>query len=1286
MPNRSPVALLWIVLLLFALVRCGSDPSVVVGGQPGADDPPNGQGGGGTGSMVPPDDPVVMLPGGGQPDGPGTGGEGGVCSGADCGGTQCGNGEIEDGEICDDGNGRPGDGCSGLCRVEPNFECEEPGEPCVSTVECGDSEVAGAEACDDGNQENDDGCDDECQVERGFACSKPGEPCEPVNSEECGDGAVNFGETCDDGDAESDDGCSDECQLEEGYRCPTPGEQCELLQFCGDGKLSDDEDCDDANTDPGDGCTGRCSLEPFYRCPTPGKPCETTIVCGDLEVIGDEACDDGNTAAGDGCAADCKSVEPGYVCPTESGLGGVCEEAEGDVCGDARVNFGEFCDDGNTNPNDGCTAECEVTPGYDCPTPGALCELISWCGDGGLDTANGEQCDDGEDPPQGNDGCSALCVIEDLWDCPEPGEACVYRVKCGDRILMGTETCDDGNTTANDGCSSSCATEDGWICPPGARCRARECGDGIIAGNERCDDDNTTANDGCSPACELENGFVCDGEPSDCEPTTCGDGVAEGLEPCDDGDNDMGDGCTPFCQLEPVCAGSDGVRRACNTSCGDGIKFVDDDEECDDGNNASDDGCSGSDSPLGACKLERGFECSEITDDPPASIALPLVLRDFQASHADFGETLSTFPVVANITETLLGDASDGVAFLKPVFGGCGNTGGDPCGESASTKANFEQWYRDVSGVNRTILQTMTLGRMANGQYRFEDNTFYPLNNAGSAGWPERTPGCDPPGACSNVCDNGPLQNFYFTSEVRYWFEYQPGQVLDFTGDDDVFVFVNGRRAVDLGGVHCPANGSVTLDAGTAGTYGLTVGRIYEIVVFQAERHQYQSNYRLTLGNFLPARTTCSPVCGDGVVTPDEECDLGDDENTGEYGGCNPDCTLAPFCGDDVVEQGEEDCDNGANISTYGAGGDACAAGCVLPPRCGDDIVQGGFEACDEGTDNGRGYGFCGANCQLGPRCGDGIPQAPQEECDDVRGGVVYNGTSSSACSADCQLKCGNGVVEAGEQCDEGDSQNTGGYEGCTEACRLGPRCGDGVRQANQGEQCDDGQNDGDYGECAPGCELGPRCGDGEVQDAAGERCDDGEDNVASGYGEGICTTSCRPAPYCGDRAVDVANGEGCDDGVNDGSPGSCDENCDGWVPLPECGDGNLDAGEQCDEGNGNGTAGSDCDARCRHRCGNGVVDSGEECDDGVNDGSFGTCKADCTLAGYCGDGTRDAPFEQCDEGDDNEDDPYGRNLCTTGCARAPFCGDGRIQSEFGEQCDGGSGCNRTTCKYVIVE
>jgi Protein of unknown function (DUF1554) len=60
-------------------------------------------------------------------------------------------------------------------------------------------------------------------------------------------------------------------------------------------------------------------------------------------------------------------------------------------------------------------------------------------------------------------------------------------------------------------------------------------------------------------------------------------------------------------------------------------------------------------------------------------------------------------------------------------------------------------------------------------------------------------------------------------------------------------------------------------------------------------------------------------VCGDGVPTPPEECDLGTAANTGAYGKCTKDCKLAPRCGDGKVNDVSEVCDNGAD-NGFGTG------------------------------------------------------------------------------------------------------------------------------------------------------------------------------------------------------------------------------------------------------------------------------------------------------------------------------------------------------------------------------
>jgi cysteine-rich repeat protein len=204
-------------------------------------------------------------------------------------------------------------------------------------------------------------------------------------------------------------------------------------------------------------------------------------------------------------------------------------------------------------------------------------------------------------------------------------------------------------------------------------------------------------------------------------------------------------------------------------------------------------------------------------------------------------------------------------------------------------------------------------------------------------------------------------------------------------------VFVNARLAVDLGGVHTPENGSVTLDATTGPAFGLEDGRVYPIKIFHAERKAPGSSFRLTLTGFSTGRSDCSTNCGDGVVVVGEECDDGP-SNIGGYNQCTPDCTLGPRCGDAIV-QPEEACDYGDGFNTGDYGG--CGANCQLGPYCGDSITSHD-EQCDDGINDG-GYGECAPECKLGPVCGDGGWQPDYEECDDG------NNVNKDGCSAACK-------------------------------------------------------------------------------------------------------------------------------------------------------------------------------------------------------------------------------------------------------------------------------------------
>jgi fibro-slime domain-containing protein len=94
------------------------------------------------------------------------------------------------------------------------------------------------------------------------------------------------------------------------------------------------------------------------------------------------------------------------------------------------------------------------------------------------------------------------------------------------------------------------------------------------------------------------------------------------------------------------------------------------------------------------------------------------------------------------------------------------------------------------------------------------------------------------------MANDGMLHNFWFTTEVHTKFEYKGGEVFTFIGDDDLWLFINDRLAIDLGGLHPPRTGMVDLDRDAA-KLGIEVGKTYSMDIFHAERHTDASTFRI---------------------------------------------------------------------------------------------------------------------------------------------------------------------------------------------------------------------------------------------------------------------------------------------------------------------------------------------------------------------------------------------------------------------------------------------------------
>jgi fibro-slime domain-containing protein len=683
-------------------------------------------------------------------------------------------------------------------------------------------------------------------------------------------------------------------------------------------------------------------------------------LCGNMIIDPGETCDDGNQFSFDGCDFRCQSE--GQNPPMDAGLADAAPpdtakdtNSTQDLAGELAMRdvpyIAEVAVDlkvDGTTGTAGTVGAGGATGLGGIPTTGGTLGTGGIPGGGGVTGTGGRPGTGGVTSAGGMTGTGGTTVAPTLCGngLRDPGEQCdcgtnANTLPSGCRAINGIFFGD------SKGCSKTCTKEP--TCLDGAghtQACSTTCGDGNIDPGEECDDGNGLDGDGCSSACKEESGFACSTATIQ-DTSTCQSGSGQCLElgityrdfqP----ENAASGGHPDFPFLGTRYNGAVAPTTICVPNSAGPAYGNDSTSRCwgivaanllsgkPQPGSTTTCTCQFSDWNIGNSSRIPGGYTQAASDSPLSSGA-----GSFQGGTA--GNPVTTTSTAGAYTGVLTG-------YTQSSPGGPIWKGTVPAYKNATS---FGQWFKDDPTVNKTFTTVLELPSLGSDVYQYASKThlaqggFFPLDAlnpsqatlcnlwpywnryGGTPIWttcqgdqylfpPHVTQADCPAGStaatgCWVTSVAGVTHDSYFTDEARYYFVYDgtTGMSLQFYGDDDLYIFINGVLVLDLGGIHQQLPGMVTVtgspgdaqvteggcldSAGniagaTAGAtacspangtkvpattpddfrvhtvaLGLVSGKTYEIAIFGADRHPPESNYQLTMQGFTRKRSICQP-------------------------------------------------------------------------------------------------------------------------------------------------------------------------------------------------------------------------------------------------------------------------------------------------------------------------------------------------------------------------------------------------------------------------------------------